>query len=244
MNSAMTGQAPRRHAMQRVRLGYAPYRPVRSPYYWTRPAQPGGGQGWWCRVGRQPSSFQNHQLVQLRAQIIAYQMLGRQLSLPPPLTIAVGVMKTAVDQWGQFQAQVMAYNCLVRSQPIPQHISWLAVYSDRWAEMQSTTPTTLPSSVTEDIRNNPNKELKEFILGQLAEKKKQLECPVCLEVSTPPILMCSLQHLICKDCRQQVKKCPVCRGGFRGRGAPRKHRLAEQVSEEIEKLNLKLYLLN
>ena len=36
---------------------------------------------------------------------------------------------------------------------------------------------------------------------QIASKKKELECPVCLEESAPPIYTCVAQHLVCAKCR-------------------------------------------
>ena len=42
--------------------------------------------------------------------------------------------------------------------------------------------------------------------------KKDLECPVCLNVpNTGPIFQCHNGHLICSPCRKRVTTCPVCR---------------------------------
>ena len=39
-----------------------------------------------------------------------------------------------------------------------------------------------------------------------------LECPVCLTLfNTTPIFRCDNGHLVCKDCRVKVEKCPECR---------------------------------
>ena len=37
--------------------------------------------------------------------------------------------------------------------------------------------------------------------SQIAGKKRELECPVCFEVSAPPIYTCTAQHLVCANCR-------------------------------------------
>ena len=36
---------------------------------------------------------------------------------------------------------------------------------------------------------------------QIAEKKVELECPICFKLSAPPIYTCQAQHLICIVCR-------------------------------------------
>ena len=88
--------------------------------------------------------------------------------------------------------------------------------------------------------NPPSKHLEDFIKKQIAEKEAELECPVCLEVAAPPILMCSELHLICSDCRPKLKKCPVCRKSFRGRGVPKRHRFAEQMVQDVENMRKEL----
>ena len=77
----------------------------------------------------------------------------------------------------------------------------------------------------------PNKQLLDFIDKQIADKEKDLECPVCLEVASAPIFMCSEQHLICTNCRPKVKECPECRLQYEGK--PKKHRYAEKMAEEL-----------
>ena len=39
------------------------------------------------------------------------------------------------------------------------------------------------------------------ISQKISLKEKELECPVCLDTATAPILMCEEQHLICSNCR-------------------------------------------
>ena len=36
---------------------------------------------------------------------------------------------------------------------------------------------------------------------QIATRRKELECPVCLEEAAPPIYSCVAQHLVCGNCR-------------------------------------------
>ena len=40
--------------------------------------------------------------------------------------------------------------------------------------------------------------------SKIETKEKELECPVCLEVASPPIFCCHEQHLICRTCREKV----------------------------------------
>ena len=47
-------------------------------------------------------------------------------------------------------------------------------------------------------------ELLEYIDGQIESKEKELECPVCLEVVSPPLFCCDDQHLTCAECRPNV----------------------------------------
>ena len=41
-----------------------------------------------------------------------------------------------------------------------------------------------------------------------------LECPVCLDYMTPPIILCANGHKLCEICRKEVTTCPNCRGNF------------------------------
>ena len=53
------------------------------------PGGPPGGPGYPPGGERPPSNFQNPQLLQLRAQIMAYRMLARHQPLPPQIAMAV-----------------------------------------------------------------------------------------------------------------------------------------------------------
>jgi len=91
---------------------------------------------------------------------------------------------------------------------------------------------TLPTATVQPP--GPNKQLLEFIDKQISEKEKELECPVCLEVASAPIFMCSELHLICTNCRPKVKECPECRKVYEGK--PKRHRYAEKTAEEVVRL--------
>jgi E3 ubiquitin-protein ligase SIAH1 len=40
---------------------------------------------------------------------------------------------------------------------------------------------------------------------------KELECPVCMDCMVPPITLCTNGHNICRQCRENVQLCPICR---------------------------------
>ena len=46
--------------------------------------------------------------------------------------------------------------------------------------------------------------------------ESELECPICFELSRPPIYQRPEGHIICNDCRPRVSRCPVCRFVFQG----------------------------
>ena len=52
---------------------------------------------------------------------------------------------------------------------------------------------------------HPNLQLLQFIDSKIEAKEQELECPVCFEIASPPIFMCTDLHLICSDCRPKVK---------------------------------------
>merc|ERR1712192_99354 len=78
---------------------------------------------------------------------------------------------------------------------------------------------------------NPNMQLLEYIENKINAKEKELECPVCLEVASAPIFMCSDLHLICSDCRPKVSICPECREPHPSK--EKRHRYAEKAAEEL-----------
>ena len=84
--------------------------------------------------------------------------------------------------------------------------------------------------------NNVNQSMQMFdlITEHIAEKKRELECPVCLDVAKPPIYMCRDSHLICSICTPKVDRCPTCRAKY-NRPILR-NRTAEQNLEDIQKL--------
>ena len=46
----------------------------------------------------------------------------------------------------------------------------------------------------------------EEIDRQIEAKEKELECPICFDVASPPIFRCDELHIICSDCRPKVEK--------------------------------------
>lgn len=56
-----------------------------------------------------------------------------------------------------------------------------------------------------------------------------LECPVCFEYVSPPILQCREGHLVCSGCRARLDLCPKCRQPF----VDIRARALEQVAEVV-----------
>ena len=54
-----------------------------------------------------------------------------------------------------------------------------------------------------------------------SELQQLFECPVCIEVTLPPIFQCPAGHIICENCKKKVRGiCPQCRmtlGNIRNR---------------------------
>ena len=50
----------------------------------------------------------------------------------------------------------------------------------------------------------PNLELLDYIDQKIGVKERELECPVCLEVTSVPIFQCDESHLICSSCYPKV----------------------------------------
>merc|ERR1712037_611365 len=90
-----------------------------------------------------------------------------------------------------------------------------------------------------DTADKANIEAQRFLLNidkKIEAKESDLECPVCMEVSTAPIFSCDEQHIICSDCRPKVSICPECREPYPDK--PRRHRYAEKAAKELEALIL------
>jgi len=90
-----------------------------------------------------------------------------------------------------------------------------------------------------NIADKANLEAQRFLLNidkKIEAKESDLECPVCMEVSTAPIFSCDEQHIICSDCRPKVSICPECREPYPDK--PRRHRYAEKAAKELEALIL------
>ena len=44
--------------------------------------------------------------------------------------------------------------------------------------------------------------------AEMREVERELECPVCMDVSRPPIYQCEEGHIICSSCKPLLKVCP------------------------------------
>ena len=46
--------------------------------------------------------------------------------------------------------------------------------------------------------------------AELKELEAELECPVCMDISRPPIYQCEEGHIICATCKPLLTQCPHC----------------------------------
>ena len=94
------------------------------------------------------------------------------------------------------------------------------------------------SKKNEELVEN-NSAMKEFLIDTISKKESWLECPVCYQISSPPIYKCFKEHLICSNCLPRMNnKCPTCRSGFAR--TDRIFRLAEENWRELQSMKTKL----
>jgi E3 ubiquitin-protein ligase SIAH1 len=65
----------------------------------------------------------------------------------------------------------------------------------------------IPESVNPDHTTQKPEDLEKSLF-------RNLECPVCMEYMTPPIILCHNGHNICNTCRPKLENCPKCRQPF------------------------------
>ena len=65
--------------------------------------------------------------------------------------------------------------------------------------------------------------------AELCELEQELECPVCMEISRPPIYQCEEGHIICATCKPILTQCPSCSNAYSNPVI--RCRFAEKLSE-------------
>jgi len=63
-----------------------------------------------------------------------------------------------------------------------------------------------------------------------ASFKDTLECPICCELFTPPVFLCSNGHSLCAFCKERSRVCPICRVDFPSASAPRNTVVEEMLN--------------
>ena len=69
---------------------------------------------------------------------------------------------------------------------------------------------------------------------ELRELEKELECPVCMDISRPPIYQCEEGHILCSACKPLLTQCPSCAKEYSNPVI--RCRFAEKLSESSRKL--------
>ena len=69
--------------------------------------------------------------------------------------------------------------------------------------------------VKDRIKSPENKMKKAPSMYDGLNIESELECPICFELSRPPVYQCPEGHIICHKCRPRVSRCPVCRFVFK-----------------------------
>ena len=90
----------------------------------------------------------------------------------------------------------------------------------------------------EDVNKLEFGNLKEVLIGLVCNYKKQLTCPVCHQLSNPPIYKCPAEHLICGSCyaRKLRTSCPQCSLQLDKTGLTNSFKSAEVAWKELKKL--------
>jgi hypothetical protein len=80
---------------------------------------------------------------------------------------------------------------------------------------------------------NSDADAREIKMARLEEIiLKEIECPVCFEYMSPPIMLCRRGHNLCFTCRKGISKCPICKELF-----ITKNLVLEEIANKIKLLN-------
>jgi len=84
------------------------------------------------------------------------------------------------------------------------------------------------------VRSNGQREEESSLPeDERSEVEAELECPVCLELSQPPIYQCPEGHIVCSACKPLLKTCPQCDTKYTD--PPIRCRFAEKLAQKYFK---------
>ena len=71
------------------------------------------------------------------------------------------------------------------------------------------------------------------VVSAKSNDDKDYECPVCLQVPLPPLMVyqCLEGHIYCSDCKKKLEKCPQCRQHIKSLNI--RNRMVEKMIEKI-----------
>ena len=65
-----------------------------------------------------------------------------------------------------------------------------------------------PASGDSGCKDSKKSRAKSKKSAEMREVERELECPICMDVSQPPIYQCEEGHIICSSCKPLLKVCP------------------------------------
>ena len=146
------------------------------------------------------------------------------------------------DQKKEHLEQLQSYNDLLTNASAgkeglnAKYLNQIKIEHGRFTEMKSNLAKLKGAELLLNKKDNSEDDIVKYesLTQQIVKFEKKLECPVCLETCQAPIFQCQESHIICRTCRDKVKRCPQCLVRFERR--KQRNRYAEDDAEELLKL--------
>jgi len=114
--------------------------------------------------------------------------------------------------------RLQSYNDLLKQTSVgkeglnAKYLNQIKIEHGRLTEMKSNLAKLKGAEVLLNKKDNSEDDIVKYesLTQQIVKYEKKLECPVCLESCQAPIFQCQESHIICRACRDKVKRCPQC----------------------------------
>ena len=132
--------------------------------------------------------------------------------LPPPPPLMLPILPALPEIPGPSRLPALS--------PLPQINEFTYITTIEGAERQFLPRRRIlrkpEAEITPQCSQTPKKSMPQTLKEDTSDALKrwistQLECLLCLEIMTPPIVVCSNGHMICVKCKPNLKKCHFCR---------------------------------